>query len=308
MLGLLRLRTLIVLVVLLALAYVGISWAFSSLLIAPKARELGKTDPAAYGLPKPITVQVPGDGVKLSSWYFPNPSTQRCAVIMLHGFGGDRTEVIGASPIFWDRGCSLLLYDSRGHGDSTPALLSFGVHERQDLKAAIAWLSQRSGLPDSRIGLIGWSYGAASSIQAAAEVPKIAFVVADSSYSSLEDIARVQAERQYGAWAKIFVPGALKVAGIRGGFDPGNASPAAEIRHVQAPVLLIHSRQDGFTPYTHSEKIYANSDKARTRLVIPPWEAPHASSYTRKPAAYIAIVDSFLARYVPTFGVRKTGQ
>ena len=29
-------------------------------------------------------------------------------------------------------------------------------------------------------------------------------------------------------------------------------------------MLLIHSRQDGFTPYQHSEKIYAASDQART--------------------------------------------
>jgi dipeptidyl aminopeptidase/acylaminoacyl peptidase len=303
--GLLRWRTLVALVVLLAIAYVGISWVFSDKLIAPQDRALGKVDPGEYGLPQPTVVDVPGDGVELSSWYFANPRAERCAVIMLHGFGGARGEVVGAAPIFWDRGCDLLLYDSRGHGDSSPALLSFGVHERQDLRLAIAWLGKRTGLPDRRIGLIGWSYGAASAIQAATEVPDIAFVVADSSYSSLEDIARVQADRQFGAWAKIFVPGALKIAGIRGDFDPGKASPASEIRKVKAPVLLIHSAQDGFTPYEQSLTIYAHSDTARTRLVIPPWEAPHAESYRKKPAAYISIVDGFLARYVPAFGVRK---
>jgi fermentation-respiration switch protein FrsA (DUF1100 family) len=107
----------------------------------------------------------------------------------------------------------------------------------------------------------------------------------------------VQADHQFGAWAKIFVPGALKLAGIRAGFDPSHASPDAAIRHVGAPVLLIHSRQDGFTPYPHSEKIYAASIRSRTRLVIPSWSAPHASSYTERPAAYTAIVDAFLQRY-----------
>jgi dipeptidyl aminopeptidase/acylaminoacyl peptidase len=306
MLGLLKVRTLIGLLALLALVYVGVSWVFSERLVAAQARPLGAVDPARYGLPKPTVVSVPGDGVRLASWFFENPRKERCAVIMLHGFGGARAEVLGASPIFWNRGCDLLLYDSRGHGDSSPALLTFGVHERQDLKRAIAWLSKRTGLGDRRIGLIGWSYGAATAIQAAAEVPRIAFVVADSSYSSLEDIARVQADKQFGGWAKIFVPGATRLAGLRADFDPGDASPVAEIRKVQAPVLLIHSRQDGFTPYQHSEKIYAASDKARTRLVIPPWRAPHAESYLRSPAAYIRIVDSFLKAYDPSFGgVRK---
>ena len=111
----------------------------------------------------------------------------------------------------------------------------------------------------------------------------MAFVVADSSFSSLGDIARVQAEEQYGSWAKVFVPGALFVSSLRGGFDARDPAPLDAIGKVRAPVLLVHSRQDGFTPVSHSERIYAASDKARTRLVIPDWEAPHAHSYTREP-------------------------
>jgi pimeloyl-ACP methyl ester carboxylesterase len=306
MFWLLRIRTLVGLVVLLVVAYVAVSWIFSSKLIAPQDRPLGAVDPARYGLPKPAQVLVPGaGGTRLASWYFANPRNEHCAVIMLHGFGGARAEVVGASPLFWDRGCDLLLYDSRGHGDSSPSLLSFGVHEREDLVLAIAWLSKRTRLPDRKIGLIGWSYGAAVSIQAAAKVPGIGFVIADSSYSSLADIAHVQADKQFGAWARIFVPGALFIAGERGGFDPGKASPVNEISHVTAPVLLIHSRQDGFTPYDQSEKIYAHSDKTRTRIVIPPWPAPHAESYLKKPAAYTRIVDGFLKEFKLPFGVRR---
>jgi uncharacterized protein len=187
MLGVLRVRNPMGLVVLLLVGCAAISWIFSDKLLATAERPLGPTDPAAYGLPEPTVVEVPGAGVKLSSWSFANPRNEHCAVIMLHGFGGARGEVVAAAPIFWWRGCDLLLYDSRGHGTSSPALLTFGVHERQDLRLAIAWLHRRTRLPDRRIGLIGWSYGAATAIQAAAEVPGIAFVVADSSYSSLED-------------------------------------------------------------------------------------------------------------------------
>jgi pimeloyl-ACP methyl ester carboxylesterase len=306
MLGLLRIRTLIGLLVLVVVAYAGVSWIFSDKLIAPQDRPLGKADPTEYGLPKPTVVLVPGaDGITLASWYFANPRSEHCAVIMLHGFGGARAEVVGASPIFWDRGCDLLMYDSRGHGDSSPSLLSFGVTERQDLKLAIAWLAHRTRLPDKHIGLIGWSYGAAVSIQAAAEVPDIGFAIADSSYTSLEGIARVQADKQFGVWARVFVPGALFIAGQRGSFDPGKASPVSEIAHVRSPVLLIHSRQDGFTPYDMSESIYAHSDKARTRIVIPPWSAPHAESFRKDPVAYTKIVDAFLREFKLPFGVRQ---
>jgi hypothetical protein len=136
-------------------------------------------------------------------------------------------------------------------------------------------------------------------------VPDIAFVIADSSFSSVADIANVQAERQYGGWARIFVPGALLVSGLRAGFDDRHAAPATVIADVEGPVLLIHSRTDAFTPVEHSELIYAHSNQARTRLVIPPWDAPHGHSYAENPAAHIANVDDFLTEFAPDFGARE---
>jgi hypothetical protein len=115
----------------------------------------------------------------------------------------------------------------------------------------------------------------------------------------------VQADTQFGAWARIFVPGALFVACERGCFDPGKASPVHEISHVRAPVVLIHSRQDGFTPYDESQKIYAHSDTARTRIVIPSWPAPHAETSRQRPAADTTIVDGFLQEFKLPFGVRR---
>jgi uncharacterized protein len=291
----------------LVLVYLGVSWVFSSKLVVAPDKPLGPVDLAAVGLPAPHAVAIPGDGVKLSGWLFENPRNERCAVVMLHGFGGDKTEVIAPTPIFWDRGCDLLLYDSRGHGESSQALLSFGFHERQDLLDAIDWLVGRTKLPRERIGLIGWSYGAAVAIQAAAE-PRgdVAFVIADSSFSSLGGIARHQAQHQFGSWAKLFVPGALVVSSLRAGFDARDSAPDQAIRKVRSPVFLIHSRQDAFTPVAQSERIYAQSDKARTELLIPAWPAPHALSYTENPSGYTAVVDRFLSKFAPNFGARLT--
>lgn len=288
-----------------AAGYAGVSWLFSEKLVAQQFTTPGPVDFASYGLEPPETVTIRGEGVGLVGWYFANARDESCAVVMLHGFGGSKAEVLGATPIFWQRGCDLLLYDARGHGDSDRAILSFGANEREDLLRAVEWLSARTALPRSRIGLIGWSYGAATVIQGASEAGgDVAFVVADSSFSSLGDIARVQARRQYGRWATIFVPGALLASSLRGGFDARDPAPISVVDDVRAPVLLVHSRQDGFTPVEHSERIYVESDQSRTRLVIPEWEAPHARSFTNNPVAYTAVVDRFLAEFAPTFGTR----
>jgi len=290
-----------VVAVVLAVLYGGVSWVFSSKLIASTFQSLDP-DLSHIDLPAPEDVPIQGDGVTLAASFYANPRKEQCAVVMLHGFGGKKTDVLGASPVFWDKGCDILIYDSRGHGDSSPALLTFGAHERKDLEKAIDWLTNKTGLSRSEVALIGWSYGAATAIQAAADVNNLAFVVSDSSFSSIRDIATVQAVKQFGAWAKIFVPGALWISGLRAGFEPKSAAPDEAIRRVQSPVLLIHSRQDEFTPVEHSEEVYANSDKSRTELVIPDWLATHGHSYTENKAGYTAAVDQFLARYAPTFG------
>jgi pimeloyl-ACP methyl ester carboxylesterase len=292
-------------VLLVVLGYGAVSWLFSEKLVAQQFTALGPEEFSDYELPDPESVTIRGEGVNLAAWYFDNPRDAGCATVMLHGFGGSKGEVLGATPIFWQRGCDLLLYDARGHGDSDRAILTFGAHERDDLLRALEWLDERTGLPRSKIGIIGWSYGAATALQAASEPGSaVAFVVADSSFSSLGDIARVQAEEQYGSWAKVFVPGALFASSLRGGFDARDPAPLDAIGKVRAPVLLVHSRQDGFTPVSHSERIYAASDRARTRLVIPDWEASHAHSFTENRVGYTALVDRFLADFAPGFGVR----
>jgi pimeloyl-ACP methyl ester carboxylesterase len=296
-------------VVLLALAAYGVvSWIFSDKLIAQQFTPLGDERPSDFGLPDPERTTIRGEGVDLAAWFFANPRGAGCAVVMLHGFSGDKAEVLAPATIFWRHGCDLVLYDARGHGDSSRALLSYGVHEREDLLRVVEWLSAKTGLPRSRIGLIGWSYGAATAIQAASEAGgDVAFVVADSSYSSLRDIAHDQAKKQFGTWATIFVPGALAVSALRAGFDGTRPAPAGAIEHVRSPVLLIHSRQDGFTPVEHSERIFEHSNQARTRLVIPAWEAPHAHSFTENPAAYTAVVEDFVTEFAPGFGEGRPG-
>jgi len=296
---------LITVVAVIIAGYGGASWVFSERLIGQQFVSDGSTDFGDLGLPDPEEATIRGEGVDLAAWYFRNPSDAGCAVVMLHGYGGDKAEILGANPLFWDRGCHLLTYDARGHGHSSRALLTFGAHEQDDLRLATDWLATRADLPQSSIGLIGWSYGAATAIQAAPDLPEIAFAIADSSFSSLTDIASVQGERQIGPWISVFIPGALLVAGLRAGFDPATAEPAAAISEVRAPVLLMHSRTDGYTPVGHSEAIFGNSDHDRTRLIIPDWEAPHARSYEMDPVAYTAIVDQFLDDFAPGFGAPR---
>ena len=293
----------------LLLAYLAASWFVSSLAIATPTTPLAEAraevgEPADFGLPAPEDVTIDTGEVTLSGWYFDNPAEGHCGVMFMHGFTGTRYEALYWAPLFWPHGCDLLAYDHRGHGDSSPALLTYGYHEKDDALAARNWFAKRAGLDRSSIAVGGVSYGAATALQLAPMIPEAPFVLADSSYSSLRDILTVQGEARLGRpLIRLLMPGALWVAGLRGHFDVDAVSPETAIASAQMPILLIHSRTDNFTPYTHSEAIFANSDQSRTVLHINDWGSAHASDIGTDFDAYQQLFEAFLAQYAPFFGL-----
>ncbi len=295
--------------VLLLVGYIVVSWAASNLMLGAPGRTLaadraGIGEPAGFGLPPPEEIAITAGDATLSGWYFDNPADGECGVMFMHGFTGTRYEALYWAPLFWERGCDLLAYDHRGHGDSSAGLHTYGYFEKDDALAALRWFEQRSGLAESQIGVGGVSYGAGTALQLAPLIPDVPFILADSSYRSLAGIISARAEAQFGrALGPLFVPGVLMMARLRAGFDPAEVSPENAIAEAQMPVLLIHSRTDNFTPYTHSEDIFANSDQSRTVLHINDWGSPHAGDIGTDFTAYKQLFDAFMAEYAPDFGL-----
>lgn len=304
-----KLRWIVVsILVLLLLIYGGGSWYFSNILIAQETQTLDTslatmTELGLPVLPAPETVTIDAGDVTLAGFYYDNDKEGDCAVLLLHGYTGTRYGGLQYAPLFWERGCDLLAYDARGHGQTSDAYHTYGYHEKVDGQAAYTWLLDRTGLEPAQVGLTGVSYGAATSLQMLPLLPDVAFVLADSPYASLEMIVTHQAVAQFGAWTKAFVPGAFFLSEVRADFDKDQVSPMAAVQGATAPILLIHSRTDEFTPYTNSEAIFANTNPATTELHITDWGSAHARDIFTDYAAYQQIVDDFLAAHVPDFGL-----
>ena len=298
-----------VVVLLLVAVYTVACWFFASIMIAAPGRPLetdraGVGPPADFGLPTPEEITIPAGNVTLSGWYFDNPTDGNCGVLFMHGFTGTRYEALYWAPLFWERGCDVLAYDHRGHGDSTSAFHTYGYYEKEDALAALRWFEERSGLDESRIGVGGVSYGAGTALQLAPQIPDVPFILADSSYRSVEGIVRARGEAQFGEFlGGLLLPGVLAIAELRADFDAAAVSPETTVAEAQMPILLIHSRTDDFTPYTHSEAIYANSDQSRTVLHVNDWGSPHAADIGTDFEAYRQLFDAFMAEYAPDFGL-----
>jgi uncharacterized protein len=303
------------LVVLLLVVLIAGSLFFSDLLLARETSDLASGRAhlqeayqemgvaADFSLPAGEEVIIENGDVQLVGSYFENELDGECAVLLLHGYTGTRYGVLQYAPLFWERGCDLFAYDARGHGASSEAFHTYGYFEKEDARAAYDWLLARTDLAPSQVGVTGVSYGAATALQMLPLRQDVAFVLADSPYQDFRSIVTYQAEEQFGVWTNAFVPTTFLISQIQAGFDLDDISPKTAVAGATAPILLVHSATDDFTPAFHSEAIYANSNQETTELYINEWGAEHARDILVDYEAYNAFVDQFLAEYVPDFGL-----
>jgi uncharacterized protein len=293
--------------VLLIVAYVGASAYFANILVARPTRpvtEEGLATAASkltpFGIPMPQKVTIPvADELVLAGQFYDNPADGDCGVVLLHGYTGTGYSQAHYVPMFWARGCEVVSYDARGHGESTAALHTFGYHERHDALAVVQWLSEQTGVPTQNIGLHGVSYGGATALQALAVQDELAFVMADSAYQDYQTIITYQGVTQYGEWLRLLIWGAVNVAEFRADFEMDEVSPQTIVAGKQTPILLIHPREDAYTFASHSQAIYDNADPSRAELHITDWGNGHGASHGTDPEAYEQIVASFIAAHVP---------
>ena len=74
------------------------------------------------------------DGVRLAGWYV--TSTNRAAVVLLHGAGSTRSDVLDEAAVLAGDGFGVLMIDARGHGDSGGRAMDFGWYGDADIAAA----------------------------------------------------------------------------------------------------------------------------------------------------------------------------
>lgn len=88
-------------------------------------------------------------------------------MLFTHGFSFSLLGSVKYMDMFRKRGFNILMYDHRHHGKSGGDNVTFGITERDDLKAVAGWAKEKTG-PTTVIGIHGESIGAAVALQYAA--------------------------------------------------------------------------------------------------------------------------------------------
>ncbi len=259
-------------------------------------RENAGLTPGSFGLRFEEVRLRAADGVELGAWWVP-AGEPRGTVVMIHGLNRSRIEMVKKAPFVAARGWNALLLDLRRHGASGGDVTTFGAREKLDAQAAADWARQRGPGP---VVLWGVSLGGATATLAAADDPRVAGLVCDSSYRSLADTVHhhLKLAREWRWWLRL-VPQSPTADIVlfwmrqRAGFEPREVDVVAAARRLQGrPALFVASSGDRRMPSAIAFELKDAAGPAARALVVP--SQSHGGAYRDGQAAYEAAVGAVL--------------
>ena len=135
--------------------------------------------PTSVGLDHETVTLETTDGVDIAAWYI--DGTNGAGLVVMHGAGSTRSDVLEQSAALAEAGYSLLLIDARGHGESDGTAMDLGWYGDLDIAAGTAYLTSRTDVDPDRIGVVGFSMGGEEAIGAAATDPHVRVVIAEGA-------------------------------------------------------------------------------------------------------------------------------
>lgn len=227
------------------------------------------------------------DGVKLRGWKIHSAEPNGDWVLLFHGVSDNRSGVLGHAEILLRHGYSVVMMDSRAHGQSGGTMATYGWKERYDTVAVVDALYKTEMV--RHLGALGVSMGASIALQSAAVEPRIEAVVAESPFSSLREVSYDYAGLRFSSLLgkMLFRPASITaMAGLAnaGGFNPDDVSPEKSVAARSFAVLLICGTRDHTIPCRHAERIYAAARGPKELWVVK--GAEHAAALGSASAEY----------------------
>jgi uncharacterized protein len=241
------------------------------------------------------------DGIELHGWKVRARMPNGDWILLFHGVSDNRTGVLGHAELLLRHGYSVVMMDSRAHGESGGDMATYGWKERYDTVAITNALFSQEKV--RHLGALGVSMGAAIALQSAAVEPRIEGVIAEDPFANLREVSYDYGGLHFSPLlgktlfrpATIFAVSELAKAG---GFPPDDVSPERAVAVRPFPVLLICGTRDHTIPCRHAEEIFRSARGPKELWIVK--GAGHASALGRAPSEYENRVVRFLSKALST--------
>jgi fermentation-respiration switch protein FrsA (DUF1100 family) len=216
-------------------------------------------------------------GLAVHGWYL--PGNNRAAVLLAHGSGGDRRDLLPEARALASAGFSVLMYDQPGHAESAgPPDWYVAIPEA--MLAALDWLVLQREVDAQRIGAFGFSMGAYVLARVGARDQRIAAGVLAGCFTD----AIAQAHYEYRRWGPLTTQPALWVMRASG-HDPASMRPVDDIaKFGSRPLLFIAGALDETVPASMARELYEHAAGPKQLWIIE--RAAHGGYAAQAGAAY----------------------
>jgi fermentation-respiration switch protein FrsA (DUF1100 family) len=253
----------------------------------PARIRISFASPADYDRPYEEVKLTGRDGVRLAGWYIPGQN--KAALILLHGYSGNRLAVMFHAQALAQAGFGVLMMDLRAHGHSGGrGTFARGESMISDTQAMVDFLRDRPEVDAERIGILGVSIGGTMALQATARIPGLAAVVSDGAGpAAYDDLlpAHNFFNRVVMPVNRLFFHVAERSAPV----DPLPPNQEVVGQIAPRPVLIISTGKGGEAAL--NERIYDAAREPKTYWPLP--DAPHAGAWNRHPEAYAETIITF---------------
>jgi dipeptidyl aminopeptidase/acylaminoacyl peptidase len=231
----------------------------------------------ASSAPSVDRVRLEVEGLKLAAEvHRPGGEGPHPALCICHGVPAKRVpdSADRGYPLLAEKFCGhgfvVLIFNFRGSGESEGNFDIIGW--TRDLKAAIDYLCRLDTVDKSRLSVMGFSGGAATSIYAAAHDERISSVVSCACPSRFFDIAEFSKIEE-------FLEHCRQIGIIRDNDFPPSVdewargfqeiSPLKWISMISPrPVLIVHGGEDETVPVNHARELYEKAGEPRDIAII----------------------------------------
>lgn len=261
-----------VLILLILTGFLGLCYWGAGIILHPPKMSRMEVFPEQFGLRYEKVSFQTRDGLTLKGWFMPSPHGDERTLIMCHGWGDNKGELLKITHFLnHSSGFNLFYFDNRSHGESEGKITTMGQLELIDFEAAMNYLREYKPQTLARLGVFGLSMGAAVACMALPDAPQIKAAVLESPFTDYSKVVRQWTWNNFGLPYFPFVMFTLFVLRLRVGQPKVDSySPIRFVgRIAPRPLLVIGGAQDKLMQENDVRALYAAAGEPKQLWIIP---------------------------------------